>query len=244
MMVSYPKKLYIRAVLGLVAIGSVYLTVFVLSSYLSLRDTTKYGILFLFLLGYLSYPGFKWLIDKIDSLLDPTIRRLVSSAKHAKRGIDGEDTVARWLDEIVGKDGFLRNVKLPGRWFDFDVVAVGEWGVVVFEVKNYSAALRFEDDACYVEKDGRWRLLPPEHDPRAKLPGRIHALRQYLDEKDFGNIPIHRALVVSGGYVSWTGSPGTYVIKDKAALLAYLGSLRPDPVCTAEVRVRLLRLLR
>lgn len=240
---SYPKKLYIRAVLGLAEIGVAYLTIFVLSSYLSLRDTTKYGILFLFLLGYLSYPGFKWLIDKIDSLLDPTIRRLVSSAKHAKRGIDGEDTVAGWLDEIVGKDGFLRNVKLPGHWFDFDAVSVGEWGVVVFEVKNYFATLRFEDEVCYIEKDGRWRLLPPEHDPRAKLPVRIHALRRYLVEKGFGNIPIHSALVMSGGNVSWSGSTGSYVIKDKTALSAYIRSLHPDPACSAEIRAAILRIL-
>lgn len=240
---SYPKKIYWRALIVLVAIFGLFLLITLFSAYLSLRDSTKYGILVMFLLGFLFYPLNEQLINWIDKLLDPILDKTIKSAKRAKRGIDGEGAVAEWLVDIVGKGHFVRNVELPGHHYDFDAVIVGEKGVIVLEVKNLTDPIRFDGEDYYRIKDGKSTLLSPEKDPRFKLQSRVYELKQYLNSNGFGNIMTQKALVISNGLVTWSGPVETYIVKDKDHLKAYIEGLRIDPACTPQVRAEILQIL-
>lgn len=242
---SYPKKLFLRALMTVVAILGLIFLVILFSAYLSLRDVTKIGIVFTFLVGFLYYPLSEKAVDWLDSLIGPFIEKSLKTAKRAKRGMDGEDMVSGWLEEIVGKGNFVSNVELPGAKFDFDAIIVGERGVIVLEVKNLSDSIRFDSEDYYQLKEGEPILISPDKDPRFKLRERVvYDLRRYLDSNGFGAVTTHKALVICNGQVTWNGPAETYIIKDKEHLRKYIESRNIDPSCTPQVQTEILNLLR
>jgi hypothetical protein len=241
---TYPKKIYMQAVVFLMLILLFFILIFGLSSYFSLRDITKYGIVVIFILGFLYYPLNNKIVKYLESLLYPVLDKKVDKAVNARRGYEGEDEVNSWLDEIVGKDIFIKNVQLPNCKFDIDAVVVSDRGVTVIEIKNLTNKVFFKNDEYYYEKDGGLVYLPPKKDPRHKLNNRIYALRNYLGDKGFNLIKLNKILVFSNGNVFFEGKLGTFIARNKDNLRDYLEKLEIDNDCTPEVCEKIKSLLK
>lgn len=240
---SFPKKKFFQALFLLVIIGVIFFATLSISVYYSLQNIFEYSVIGSFLLGFLYCPLNEKLVDWLFSFSSPKIEKLVKDAKGAKRGFEGEDLVSSWLEDIVGKNNFLKNVKLPFHIFDFDAVIIGDKGIIVLEVKNLSSPVYFENGQYHSEKDGKFSPLSDDQNPQIKLNERAIVLRKYLVANGFGGIAIYKALVYVNGLVSWKGDVLTYVIKDKNSLVRYLDGLEVDSRCTPEIQKNIKKLL-
>ncbi len=238
---SFPKKKFFKAIFLLVITGVIFFATLSISAYYSLQNIFEYSVIGSFLLGFLYYPLNEKLVDWLFALSSPRIDNLIKEAKNSKRGFEGEDLVNSWLEDIVGKNNFLKNVKLPFHIFDFDAVIIGDKGIIVLEVKNLSEQVYFENDQCYIKKDGRQIFL--NKDSRNILNKRVSVLREYFSSHGVGHIAIQKALVYSNGLVTWKGDVGVYIIKDKNVLENYLNNLDMDPECTVEIQNKIKKLL-
>jgi hypothetical protein len=240
---SYPKKIYLRAIVFLASIALVFILVMIFSFYFSFRDAAKYGIIVVFVLGFAFYPLSEKFTNWLDSLTWPMIDKKIKDIKNGKRGFEGEDEVNSWLEEIIGKESIMRNVVLPDNKFDNDIVVVGNKGVITLEVKNYSNPVHFENDDYFCEKDGKLMQLSPTEDPRFEVRKHAYALRDYLDNNGFKDVSIKKALVFTNGKISWNGDVGIYIIKDKEALQKYINGLEVDTTCTTETCLKIKNIL-
>lgn len=241
---SYSRKKYIMAIVALIAIFSIVLMVIAVSSYFSLRDVSKYSMIMFFVIGFLYYPLNKKLVDWIDSLTGPTVEKKIKEMRRARRGCEGEDVVNAWLKEIVGDDGFLKNVVLPDCDFDIDSVIVCNKGVVAVEVKNFSKARYFNDEDYFYEGDDGKRYFSSHEDPRSEARRHGNALANYLSKNGFASVKINKVVVFANGKVSWDGKSMVYIIKDKDALKEYINHLEIDTNCTLEISEKIKKLLR
>jgi hypothetical protein len=239
---SYPKKIYAQ---GILFLFSVFLFLFLasgFSSYFSLRDSGKYGIIIIFIILY--YPLNKKLVNWIYSLSESRLGQEIKNIKNGKRGYEGEDEVNLWLEDIVGKDNIIRNVKLPNYKFDIDAVVVCNKGVIIVEIKNLTNEVCFKKDEYYYQKDGKWITLSLKKDPRYKLKNRTYKLRSYLIENGFGSVYINKVLVFSNGKFSFKGKPGIFIAGDKGYLKNYIEKLPFDSNCTPEICEKIKSLLK
>ncbi|MEI7891339.1 MAG: nuclease-related domain-containing protein [bacterium] len=241
---SYSKKIHIRALIFLTFVALVFLIAVTFSAYYSLHDVAKYSIVIFFLMGFAWYPFNVKLVNWIDSLTRPVIDLQIKNVKNGKRGFQGEDEVASWLDGVIEKGDMLRNIVLPNDKFDNDIVIVGNKGVIALEVKNYSNPVHFEDDEYFCEKDGKLLMLSPEKDPRTELRKHAYALRNYLKDNGFSSIALQKALVFSNGKITWKGKIGTFLIRDRESLRNFIVGLDDDPACTSEVCEKIKLLLK
>ena len=232
---SYAKKKYIKAVLFLAGVFVVVSLEIIVSAYFSLRNVEKYGVIIVFLFGFFWYPLNEKIVNWIYSLSGPKVEEKIRDVKSSRRGIEGENILNSWLEEIVGKDNFKSNVVLPKCDFDIDAVVFGDKGLIVLEVKNFSDPVYFKNDDYYTEKDGRSLLLSPDSDPRFKVRKYFYNLRNYLDSNGLDSVTIQKAMVFANGLVYWDENTGIYIIKDKESLRNYLAGLKIDPACTPEV---------
>ena len=245
---SYPKKLYIKAIAIIFLIGILFLITTGVSGYFALNDTAKYGAITLVLIGFFFYPLMKRLIDSVDAkIIGPIIDEKKEDARKAKMGFMGEDEVFNWLKEVVNPENVLRNIPFNdslGNPFDIDLLVIDEHGILAFEVKNLSDPVRFENDEYYQDRGGKLISLPPENDPRFETKKHSYVLRKYLDKNGFDSVKIKKALVFVNGGVSWDGNNEMYIVKDKNSLQNYINSLEVDSACTPEICKKIKNLLR
>lgn len=232
---SYSKKLYQRAVIKLIAIGIAFVLIFFVSSFFTLRDPAKYGVLFVFMLGFFFYPLLKKIGDLSDRITDP----IFEDARKAKRGWEGEEEVFNWLEEIVGEEYFLKNAHIPKRIFDFDAMVISEKGVTVLEVKNWTDTVRFEGEKWYTEKEGVCIPMASWRNPISKLKKHTQSLREYLDENGLQDVLIHSAIIFVNGKVSWEGKQRSYIVKDKEFLKHFLKNTPGEGKCTKEIQQKI-----
>jgi hypothetical protein len=241
---SFSKRKYIKAGMVLVAIVLVIVAITLFSGYFTLKDVSKYGIAFVFLLGFLYYPLCLKLIDWIEkTFLDPVVDEKKREMKNSRKGFEGENIVNVWLEEIVGKENFFKNISFQCCNFDIDNVIVCDKGVIAIEVKNLSDSIHFDDENCYYEKEDGKRYIWSYEDPRSEVKRHSNALRNYLNEHGFDTVKMNRILVFPNGKVSWEGDLGIFIAKDKESLRRYIASSEADNVCTAEVQAEIKKLL-
>lgn len=240
---SFPRKIFLQAVLFLIGSGFVLFLTILFSAYYSLHDTTKYGLISTFLFGFFYYPLNAKLVNWLYFKTEPVVDRKIESIKNGKMGFEGENEVNSWLEEIVGKENIVRNVKLPGHKFDIDLVVVGKMGVIAFEVKKFTDARYFNNDDYFTEKEDGMRYPSPYEDPRSEAKRHANALMNYLASVGFDSVKLNRAVVFANGKASWDGKSGIYIIKDKESLRGYINELEIDPVYTLEVCKKIKSLL-
>lgn len=241
---SFPKKIYIKAIVFLIFVALFFLLALGLSSYFSFRDSTKYGIITIFLLGYLFHHLNNKIVNWIYLISEPKLDQEVKNIKNGKRGYEGEDEVNLWLEDIVGKDNIIRNVKLPNYKFDIDSIIISDKGLTAIEIKNFSKNRHFEDNNYFYEDDNGNRYPSSYEDPRNELNRHTNGLIKYLSDNELGFVKINKIVVFANGKVSWDGKTGIFIARDKESLKDHIESLTVDNNCMPEVCEKIKLLLK
>lgn len=235
MKISYPKRKYLKSITILFGMLLIFILVMFVSFYFSLQAVIGSTFITGFILGLVCYPLNEKFLNWISSVSDPFVDDLVVSAENSRKGFEGEDEVYSWFKETSEKKFLIRGATLPDRKFDFDLIYIGNKGLVVFEVKNLSNDVHFIGNEYYTRMDGEYIMLSPGKDPRHKLAKHVYALSRHLRDNNFDSIKIKKALVFSNGKVTWEGDPGVYIIKDKIGLIKYIKNLEIDSRFTPKV---------
>jgi hypothetical protein len=101
-------------------------------------------------------------------------------------GKEGEDKIAARLGELLDAQWYMfRNVVLPDRKEDIDIVLVGPGGIWALEVKAYTGNYRVENGKWYKEtSNGYWAKDP--YGPGSQARGNAAALCNFLKMNDPG----------------------------------------------------------
>jgi hypothetical protein len=167
----------------------------------------EYVSITIFLLRAFSLVIFGYLILKLLDLffdyVDSKIDKWSKIAEKAELGIEGEDKVFDFLSNILDKEKFyfFRNIKLPDKKTDIDLVLVGVGkGVYTVEVKNFlDSNYIFENDRVYYKKTNG--LLGTLYkDIRRIVAWRAKELDKFLFNKGIDEyFPIYKVIVGVNG---------------------------------------------
>lgn len=107
------------------------------------------------------------------------IRRSISDYVSFRRGREGEDRVVEGLRTALDHSWTVfRNLRLPDRKDDLDIVLVGPGGVWVIEVKAYRGTLRFRNGKWERQTKTGWANL--RENPSSQVTGNAKRLNDYL----------------------------------------------------------------
>ena len=241
---SYSKNKFLKASVFVLGFVLTLIVIILFSSYFSLRDIAKYGMLATFLLGFFYYPLNTKIVNYLDSLFGPKLSKKVDEARKAHRRYKGEDEVNLWLEDIVTKNNIIRNVQLPNCNFDMDAIVVSDRGVTVIEIKNFSKNRHFKDNEYFYEGNNGERYLSSHEDPRNELNRHTNALINYLNDNELGFVKVNKIVIFANGKFSFSGKPGTFIVGDRGHLRDYIENLPVDSNCTSEVCEKIKLLLK
>jgi hypothetical protein len=115
-----------------------------------------------------------------------------------ERGKAGEEAVAEVMRTILdNRWTIFRNLHLPGRKDDLDVVLVGPAGIWVVEVKAYRWRLRVTGDRWERAKGTGWRGIDQKSSPSGQAKGNARRLRNFLNEQGIPIPWVHPVFVLS-----------------------------------------------
>jgi len=235
-------KLYIVPVLALLFIGADL-------GYIHAQPLDKIitGIngAIIFFLGYISYPLFKKLSDKYD-LIEEKIFKQIENAKH---GEDGEKEVFIETEHLLGGEKYTlhKNFKLPGINQDIDAIIVGQKGIIIFEIKNYTNQLLFVNDEVFVAVGSKLLRVRPDWDPRREAVRCSYQLKKFFQENGFGRMRVFRAVVFLKKYaarIKKGTKTGVYLVSGIEELGKYIEGLPDDPRFTPEYCEKVNKLLK
>jgi len=134
------------------------------------------------LIGLLIGAAFNRIIDRLDKQID----------EH-RRGQEGEEKVIQLILQVLdGNWRVFRNINLPGRKGDLDIVVVGPPGVWVLEVKNFQGKFR-NIGGNWEYRNGRaWR--PTFVNPSKQAVNNAYRLKNFL-KADRLNVFVESAIV-------------------------------------------------
>jgi len=184
-------------------------------------------LFFAFLFGFIFYPVFSLVLKKTDKIAD----KLLDDADAARRGFEGENTVAGWLKQLLPQDSYrvLRNVKLSGHKFDIDFIVIGPKGVIMLEVKNFTEQRCFSEDEYFQVKNSRKHVLPLKDDPREEVRYHLYYLRKQFESKMPDRVRISKAVVfLNENDVIFEGNPGIYIANGFDSLKRFIEGVSED----------------
>lgn len=248
MKLSYTQKLYYKAIAKLLVVPLILIIpsawmVWHFGSMI-LASATLFYASALLLTGFFTYPMFKKINALIDSKVDPIYSKyieapLMEDRDAAKRGIEGEQVVSGWLDEILPKSNWLviKNQEFKGAngsKFDIDAVVVGPKGVFVFEIKNSSYNYFFTTEDCAVVVGDQIRPYDGT-DPRLQVGRNADTIEKILKENQLPEIRTKRAVVFSRpDSFRFLGSPSVYLIDNKETLHKFIMEFPDDAAFNPE----------
>ncbi len=107
------------------------------------------------------------------------IRESVGEYRHFRKARLGEEAVVERLRLCLDNHWTIfRNLKLPNRKDDLDLVLVGPQGVWVLEVKSYGGTLLFQNGKWERQEKGKWKKA--DYDPSAQVRGNAQRLNDFL----------------------------------------------------------------
>jgi len=234
---SYSKKLYLKSILKFFAILSALILILLIDVVYGIGRANftfeVFEMLFVFAVGYMSYPLFNILLSKLLKKED----EILKDWGNAELGFKGEDTVADWLKQILLTKDYivLPNVVLPNQSFDFDFIIIGPKGVIVLEVKNLTGKYHFSNDEYFGIKNGQKKVLPPYFDPREQVKKQIFSLREYFELKGYSNIKISKSVVfIDKNLISIEGNTGIYISAGYDSLKNFFDGITLDSNYTTE----------
>lgn len=109
------------------------------------------------------------------------IRKHGRAWRNARAGRKGEEKVLNALRESLdSRWTIFRNLQLPDRKADMDLVLVGSGGVWCVQIKAYSAPLRYRDGRWEYQRGKRWRPCDPTFDPEKGVTRQALQLHDFL----------------------------------------------------------------
>lgn len=191
-------------------------------------------------IGFFAYPIYKKLQRKLDVVSD----KILYDLENAQRGFDGENMVFSELDRILDsvKYTVLKNYKFSGQKFDIDTIIIGPKGVIIFEIKNYSRQMLFQEGNLYAVYEDGPKIMPDYWDPRNEIHRHYRTIINYLDKYGFSDIKVKKAIVFPMANVSISKSEfiGEFIISGIIELAKYFNNLSDDPKFTPEFCQRLI----
>lgn len=140
--------------------------------------------------------------------------KYATKLKNAVTGKSGEDLLPSMLDEFLDDDWILyRNVGLElmdGSKADIDAVLVGEQGIFVIEVKNYTTAHRLTGTLWERQQRDGW--VREANNPATQLLKNTTRVAEYLQLCNV-NLPVFPRL-------AWVGS-GQFFVQNQPAILVW-----------------------
>ncbi len=107
------------------------------------------------------------------------IKESISEYRHFRKARLGEESVVERLRVCLDNHWIIfRNIKLPNRKDDLDLVLVGPQGVWVLEVKSYGGTLRFQNGKWERQEKGKWKKA--DYEPSAQVRGNAQRLNDFL----------------------------------------------------------------
>lgn len=145
----------------------------------SATETSPQGVLVPLLLsavvGLIIILVIRWASERL-------LKRSFSRLEWLRRGQEGEDRVVETiLPALDGDWTVFRNVVLPGRKGDLDVILAGPAGMWVLEVKTYQGAYRALGERWERYAGGRWQGLSKNPGSQARMNAGM--LSSFLREK-------------------------------------------------------------
>jgi hypothetical protein len=109
------------------------------------------------------------------------VRRHARAWRSYRMGRKGEEQVAEQLRTALDHRWTIyRNLQLPERKDDLDLVLVGPGGVWAVQVKSFSTPLRCSTDAWEYRRGRRWVRCDAKHDPAAQVTRQAMMLHDFL----------------------------------------------------------------
>ncbi|MBN2086986.1 NERD domain-containing protein [Candidatus Peregrinibacteria bacterium] len=171
------------------------------------------------------------LLVKMNTWFERFSDKILDSIEYALIGNSGEKQVKAELDKFLDINEYkiYRNIVLPKRKFDIDIIVLGPKGLTIFEVKKWKDKVIFYENEKYFEKIKQKSEYKTEitkwykRDPREKLGWSCNNLKKYLEEMGINttNLPIHKSLVFPNAVAEWKGSPGVFIISGLEGLKKY-----------------------
>lgn len=115
-------------------------------------------------------------------------RRIKQAGKEYRRyrdGRKGEQAITEQIrTSLDHRWTVFRNLRLPKRRADLDMVLLGPGGIWVVEVKAFNVAMRVNAGVWEYQQQGRWVPVEDKRNPARQAKGNAMALRQFLDEQN------------------------------------------------------------
>jgi hypothetical protein len=109
------------------------------------------------------------------------VRRHARAWRNYRMGYKGEEQVVEQLRTALDHRWTIyRNLQLPQRKDDLDLVLVGPGGVWAVQIKSFSTPLRCSAGAWEYRRGRRWVRCDPKHDPAAQITRQATALHDFL----------------------------------------------------------------
>lgn len=123
------------------------------------------------------------------------VRRQIDRARSFRAGLKGETWAVEQLRSALDSRWMIyRNLQLPNRKDDLDLVLVGPGGVWAVQVKATGAPLRVQSGRWQVRRAGRWVAAQP--DPGAQVTAQARALNDFFKRNGITRF-IERAIALA-----------------------------------------------
>ena len=133
----------------------------------------------------------------LSAFLGALIARRRRAARSFRAGRQGEDQMVEQLRVALDSRWTIyRNLQLPDRRDDLDLVLVGPGGVWAVQVKAFSMPLRFHEGRWEYQHGRGWARCTAKHDP-AQVSGQAKRLNAYLKENGVERW-VERAIALTG----------------------------------------------
>jgi hypothetical protein len=103
----------------------------------------------------------------------------VKNGKSWNKGIVGEKTVAKYLNQLPEDYFIFNDVKFPGSYGNLDHVVVGPNGIFVIETKNYEGFFLVKQDSWYYKR-GKY-IKKSKSQPGEQVMRNVFSMKKFLE---------------------------------------------------------------
>lgn len=155
-------------------------------------------------------------------VFDSYISKILDRINISKKWREGEQLVYNELIKILNlknlnKYKIYRNIKIPNRKFDIDLVVTWPKGIIVIEVKNCAEKIHFLKDHAETTKSlTKYKKVVTElygrSDPRKPVIYHCDIFIKYLNEQKISNLRIKKIIVYTKDIATWDENNGVYIV--------------------------------
>lgn len=114
-----------------------------------------------------------------------------TNGKSWNKGIEGEKTVANYLNQLPENYIIFNDVKFPGSFGNLDHVVIGPNGIFVIETKNYDGYFIVKEDGWYYKNGGY--IKESKSQPGTQVMRNVISLKKFLGNN---NVNMNRVWIV------------------------------------------------